>query len=206
MSNQLRALAVPEGGYGEDEDVANAEDESYLEVALELMPSLHALRAKSHMRVNAWHHFLIHFFFSWWWQALEEMAEKEKVTSVRYVGGKKVNDDGDEDDDDEENENEDDDDYAYTSVLEEVDVTALLLGTVDRLAAAPTSPHIATALTGWEADVRQALATAACDGATLTELLTLAAQRHGPETAPAALYPTVSAAAGAAGGTVLRPL
>ena len=30
--NQLRALAVPEGGYGEDEDVANAEDEAYLEV------------------------------------------------------------------------------------------------------------------------------------------------------------------------------
>jgi hypothetical protein len=135
------------------------------------------------------------------------MAEKEKVTSVRYVGGKRVNDDGDEDDDDddEENENEDDDDYAYTSVLEEVDVTALLLGTVDRLAAAPTSPHTATALTGWEADVRHALATA-CDGATLTELLTLAAQRRGPETAPAALYPTVSAAAGAAGVTVLRPL
>jgi hypothetical protein len=25
-------LAVPEGGYGEDEDVANAEDEAYLEV------------------------------------------------------------------------------------------------------------------------------------------------------------------------------
>ena len=172
------------------------------------MPSL-ALRAKPHMCLHAWHHFLMFFvLFSWLWQALEEMAEKEKVTSVRYVGGKRVNDDGDEDDDDddeEENENEDDDDYAYTSVLEEVDVTALLLGTVDRLAATPTSPQTATALTGWEADVRQALATA-CDGATLTELLTLAAQRHGPETAPAALYPTVSAAAGAAGVTVLRPL
>jgi len=32
LLNQLRALAVPEGGYGEDEDVANAEDEAYLEV------------------------------------------------------------------------------------------------------------------------------------------------------------------------------
>ena len=30
---QLRALAVPEGGYGEDDDVANAEDEAYLEVS-----------------------------------------------------------------------------------------------------------------------------------------------------------------------------
>ena len=139
------------------------------------------------------------------------MADKEKFKSVRYVGGNKVCDEEDEEDEEEEeDENEDDEDYGYASVLEEVDVTAVLLGTLERIAmgatiaatasTATTATAAATAAHAWEAEVRGALR-AGCDVGALGTLLTLAGQRHEPAAAPAALFPFVSAAAGAAGAT-----